>query len=322
MELGGLLLYFTALVTMGGIYAVMALGLNLNWGMSGLFNVGIAGFFAVGAYTSALITTPAMKSLGADVGGLGLPMPLGWLAAAVLAAIVAWVIGRICLRLRSDYLAIATIGIAEIIRLVALNEQKLTGGAFGIKGIPRPFESMDRPWGEIALMLLIGLLVLAIYLFLERARKSPWGRVMRAIRDNETAAAAMGKDVEAFRLQAFIIGSAFMGLGGALTASYLRVFTPEASEPLYATFLVWVMLIVGGSGNNRGAILGAVLVWLLWTASELVTGQLPAEWGVKIAYIKMFLVGLLLVVVLQWFPEGLLREQPPKLAEELKPSAA
>jgi branched-chain amino acid transport system permease protein len=316
MELGGLLLYLTALVTMGGVYAVMALGLNLNWGMTGLFNVGIAGFFAVGAYTSALLATPPLRGAASGVGGLGLPMPVGWLAATVLAALVAWAVGRICLRLRSDYLAIATIGIAEIIRLVALNEQTLTGGAFGIKGIPRPFENLSRPWGEIALMLLVGLLVLAIYLFMERVRNSPWGRVMRAIRDNETAAAAMGKDVEAFRLQAFVIGSAFMGLGGALTAHYLKVFTPEASEPLYATFLVWVMLIVGGSGNNRGAILGAVLVWLLWTASELVTGQLPTEWGVKIAYIKMFLVGLLLVLVLQWFPQGIFPERAPKLAGE------
>ena len=317
MELGGLLLYFTALVTMGGIYAVMALGLNLNWGMTGLFNVGIAGFFAVGAYASALIVTPPLEGrTGADVGGLDLPMPLGWLAAALLAAAVAWVIGRICLRLRSDYLAIATIGIAEILRLIARNEQPLTGGAFGIKGIPKPFETMDRPWGEIALMLLVGLVVLAIYIFMERVRNSPWGRVMRAIRDNETAAAAMGKDIEAFRLQSFVIGSAFMGLGGALTAHYLKVLTPEASEPLYATFLVWVMLIVGGSGNNRGAILGAILVWLLWTASELVTGELPTEWAVKVAYFKMFLVGLLLVVVLQRFPGGLLPERPPKVAGE------
>lgn len=316
MELGGLLLYFTALVTVGGIFAVAALGLNLNWGMTGLFNVGIAGFFAVGAYTSALITAPPIEPGRAaqGAGGLELAMPLGWAAAMAAAAAAAWVIGRICLRLKSDYLAIATIGIAEIIRLVALNEQGLTGGPYGIKAIPRPFETWARPWGEIAMMLLVAAIVLAVYLFLERARNSPWGRVMRAIRDNEIAAEAMGKDVEAFRLQAFVIGSAFMGLAGALTAHYLKVLTPEATEPLVATFLVYVMLIAGGSGNNRGAILGAVLVWLLWTATELLTGTMPIEWGVRIAYVRMFLVGLLLVVVLQHFPGGILPERPPKLA--------
>ncbi|MCW5772386.1 MAG: branched-chain amino acid ABC transporter permease [Rhodospirillaceae bacterium] len=322
MDAGGLLLYLVALITVGGIYAIMALGLNLNWGMSGLFNVGIAGFFAVGAYTSALLTTPPLAApTGADVGGFGLPMPVGWIASALLAAAVAWVVGRICLRLRSDYLAIATIGIAEIIRLYALNAQSVTGGAFGIKGIPRPFESLPRPYGELALMALIGLLVVAVYLFMQRAYNSPWGRVMRAIRDNEVAAEAMGKDVEAFRLQSFVIGSAFMGFGGALTAHYLKVLTPEASEPLVATFLVWVMLIVGGSGNNRGAILGAILVWLLWTATELITGALPVEWGVRIAYGRMFLVGLLLVIVLQRFPGGLLPERAAKVREAAPPSA-
>jgi branched-chain amino acid transport system permease protein len=321
LEIGGLLLYFTALITFGGIYAVAVLGLNLNWGVSGLFNVGIAGFFAVGAYTSALLTAPPIEPGRAaqGAGGLELPMPLGWLAAMVLAAAVAWVVGRICLRLKSDYLAIATIGIAEILRLVARNEQALTGGSFGIKAIPRPFETWERPWGEIAMMLLIAAIVLAVYLFLERARVSPWGRVMRAIRDNETAAEAMGKNVEAFRLQAFVIGSAFMGLAGALTAHYLKVLTPEATEPLQATFLVYVMLIAGGSGNNLGAIVGAVLVWLLWTATELFTGQLPVEWGVRIAYARMFLVGLLLVVVLQRFPGGILPERPPKIARGSAP---
>jgi branched-chain amino acid transport system permease protein len=311
MDPAGLLLYFVFLVTFAGIYAILTLGLNLNWGLSGLFNVGIAGFFAIGAYVSAILTAEGSAQHAV---GFGWPMPLGWAAALVLSALIAWAIGRICLRLRSDYLAIATIGIAEIIRLVARNEQWLTGGAFGIKGIPRPFEGWPQPWDQIAGMVLVLVLVFLVYLFMERARISPWGRVMRAIRDNEMAASTLGKDIEAFRLEAFVIGSAFMGLGGALTAHYLKVFTPEASEPLVVTFLVWVMLIAGGSGNNRGAILGALIVWLLWTATELFAGWLPAELGVRIAYMRMFLVGLLLVVVLQRFPGGLLPERPPELS--------
>lgn len=314
MELGGLLLYGVSLVTFAGIFAIITLGLNLNWGMTGLFNVGIAGFFAVGAYVSSILTAP--PSGGEHLGGFDLPVPVGLVAAMVLAAAVAWAVGRICLRLRSDYLAIATIGIAEILRLFARNEQSITGGAFGIKGIPRPFESLSRAWSEAAFMLLVLALMGAVYLFMERARVSPWGRVMRAIRDNETAAAAMGKNIEAFRLQAFVIGSSFMGLGGALTAHYLKVLTPEATEPLIATFLIWVMLIAGGSGNNNGAMLGALVVWMLWTATELVAGQMPIEWGVRIGYARMFLVGLLLVFVLQRFPGGLLPERAPKLVDK------
>ncbi len=310
MEIGGLLLYGVFLVTFAGIYAVMTLGLNLNWGMTGLFNVGIAGFFAVGAYVSAILTAEGSAQHSV---GFGWPIPLGWVAALLSSAAVAWAIGRICLRLRSDYLAIATIGIAEILRLVALNEQWLTGGAFGIKGIPRPFETWPQPWDQIAGMALVLALAALIFLFMERARVSPWGRVMRAIRDNERAAGAVGKNVEAFRLKAFVIGSAFMGLGGALTAHFLKVLTPEATEPLIATFLVWVMLIAGGSGNNRGAVLGALIVWLLWTATELLSGWLPTELGVRVAYLRMFLVGLLLVIVLQRFPGGLLPEPKPKI---------
>lgn len=313
MEIGGLLLYFIYLLSLAGIYAVLTLGLNLNWGMTGLFNVGIAGFFAVGAYVSAILTAAPAPEHNV---GFELPMPLGWLAALIASAAVAWVVGRICLRLRSDYLAIATIGIAEIIRLVTRNEEKLTGGVNGIKGIPKPFEHLAAPWNQIVGLLLIVGIVTVVYLFMERVRQSPWGRVMRAIRDNEMAAAAMGKDIEKFRLHAFVIGSAIMGLGGALTAHFLKVLSPDATEPLLATFLVWVMLIAGGSGNNRGAILGSVVVWLLWTATELLSSQLPSELGLRVAYLRQFLVGLLLIVVLQRFPGGLLPEKAPKLPED------
>lgn len=307
MDIGA---YLVLQLTWVAIYAVLCLGLNINWGLTGLFNVGIAGFFAVGAYTSAILTAgPADNHLG----GYGLPFPVGWLAAMVLAAAVAWVVGRICLRLRADYLAIATIGIAEIMRSVFRNEGWLAGGSFGIHNIPRPFENLAQPWSELGFLALVLSVMAVIYWAIERGIRSPWGRTMRAIRENELAAAASGKNVERFRLQAFVYGSAVMGLGGAMTAHYLKFFAPEAAEPLIVTFLVWVMLVTGGSGNNRGAILGALVIWSLWTSSEMITDLLPADWATRAAYIRVFLIGLLLQIVLQFFSRGLLPEKSPTI---------
>jgi branched-chain amino acid transport system permease protein len=154
-------------------------------------------------------------------------------------------------------------------------------------------------------------ILLVLYVLLEAALNSPWGRMMRAIRDSETTAAAAGKHVDARRLEAFVLGSMLMGLGGALFAHYLRYIGPEATEPITTTFLVWVMLIAGGSGNNRGAILGAFVVWMIWSATELVTRQLPAEWAVRAGYLRIFLIGLLLQIVLQRFSRGILPERNP-----------
>ncbi|NNG02475.1 MAG: branched-chain amino acid ABC transporter permease [Inquilinus sp.] len=304
----GLGMYLIALLTMAGIYAVIALGLNVHWGMTGLFNAGIAGFFAIGAYVSALLT--AGDSPG-HIGGFGLSIPLGLAAAMVASGVLAYGIGRICLRLQSDYLAIATIGIAEILRLVLKNEIWLTGGPRGIGAIPRPFEGLGQPWAQLAFLAVVAVLVAAIYWAIERAQNAPWGRVMRAIRENDVAAEAAGKDVVRFRLQAFVFGALFMGLGGALTAHSFKFIGPDATEPLMTTFLVWVMLIVGGSGNNRGAILGALVIWTIWSATELVTNwlQLPPEWITRAAYIRVFLIGLLLQIVMQRFAKGLLPER-------------
>lgn len=302
----GLLLYAVSLLTMGGIYAVTTLGLNLHWGVSGLFNAGIAGFFAVGAYTTAILTAADSPT---SLGGFGLPVVVGWTAAMLLSGIVAWAIGRICLRLRSDYLAMATIGIAEILRLVAKNELWLTNGSRGIPNIPRPFGTLAQPWSELGFLAVV-LVVLAIaYALLQTAVNSPWGRVMRAIRDDEQAAAAIGKDVAAFRLQAFVVGGMLMGLGGAVSAHYFKYIGPEATQPLMATFLVWVMLVVGGSGRNAGAVLGAFVVWTIWSATELLTNRLPPEWITRASYIRVFLIGLLLQVVLQRFASGILPER-------------
>lgn len=301
----GILLYLVGVLTLGGIYAILTLGLNVNWGFTGLLNIGVAGFFATGAYTSAILTAPESPLY---LGGFDLPIWLGWLASMITAGIIAWPIGKICLRLRSDYLAIATIGIAELLRLVYRNETWLTGGSRGITPIPRPFDGWDPILAQILFLIVVALVVLVVYLALERAVTSPWGRMMRAVRDNELAANAMGKNIEARRLEAFVLGAMIMGLGGAVMASYLKFFGPDATDPLLATFLVWLMLILGGSGNNRGAILGAMLVWLIWSGTEILTGFLPDILADRAAYLRVFLIGLLLQIVLRFRPEGLLPE--------------
>ena len=304
----GYFLYGVSLLTMGGIYAMLALGLNIQWGFTGLFNAGIAGFLAIGAYLSAILTT---ADSARHLGGYDMPLVVGSLAAVAASAAIAWGIGRICIRLRSDYLAIATIGIAEILRLIGKNETAITGGPRGITKVPKAFEALPEPWNQLAFMALVLGTVAVIYLLLERARVSPWGRVMTAIRENEEAAKAAGKNVERLRLQSFVLGAALMGLAGAYLSQYLKFIDPATSDPLTATFLVWVMLIIGGSANNRGAILGAMLIWTVWSATEILTGYLPAEFAIRSAYVRVFLVGLVLQIVLQKYPQGILPEKRP-----------
>ena len=310
MELIGLLNYAVFMAIFIGIYSLLALGLNIQWGFTGLFNAGVAGFFAVGAYTSALLTSPVSL---VHLGGFGLPVVVGWMAAMVAAGLIAWPIGKVCLRFRSDYLAIATIGVAEIIRLIIKSEGWLTGGARGVTKIPRPFGSLDYLYSQLAYLVLVILIVAAVYWAIERQIAAPWGRMMRGIRDNETAATAMGKNIEARRLEAFIFGAAIMGLGGALFAHFNRAITPEAIDPMIATFLIWIMLILGGAGNNRGALLGVGTVWIIWSASEFVTDQLPTEYAIKAKYMRVFIIGLLLQLVLRFRPEGILPEPQAKV---------
>jgi branched-chain amino acid transport system permease protein len=305
MDTVGLLNYAIFMGVLIGIYALLTLGLNVQWGYAGLFNAGVAGFFAVGAYLSALLTAPPAPD---RIMGWQLPTAVGWLGAMVAAAAIAWPIGKVTLRFRSDYLAIATIGIAEVIRLVLRTEDTLSGGVRGITQVPRPFGDLPYEWSQLIYLALTWALVLLVFWGLERQLTAPWGRMMRAIRENETAAAAMGKHVAARRLEAFVLGSAIMGLAGAVYVHFMRAITPEAIDPMMVTFLVWIMLILGGSGNNRGALLGTILIWVIWSASELLTDRLPAEVATQAKYVRVFVIGLLLQLVLRWRPEGILPE--------------
>ena len=297
--------YPTYLLTFIAIYGCIAIGLNIQWGYAGLFNAGIGGFFAIGAYVSAILTSAPVEG---RLGGFSLPVPIGMAAAMALSGLVAWPVGKICLRFRSDYLAMVTIGFAEAVRLTAQSEEWLTNGSRGINGLPRPFSDLPYAQSQFAYLLIVIAVLIAIYVAVERQAKAPWGRMMRAIRDNEVAASAMGKNIAHRRMEAFIFGAALMGLGGALYVHFVRGITPDALDPFLVTFLVWVMVILGGSGNNRGALLGVLIVWTIWSVSEIATDQLPEAYALKAKYARMFLIGFMLLMVLRFRPEGLLSE--------------
>lgn len=408
----------------------MALGVNIQWGYAGLFNVGIMGFAALGGVAAMLVSTkpvtgawsagginmlmsfvaliataaivifmrrkmrpskiralstfaiivigifvirrfylPAVDAIedfepaqSGFLGGLGLPILFSWLVGGIFAAGAAWCIGKVALGLRSDYLAIATLGISEIIIAVIKNEDWLTRGVKNVTGLPRPvpyeinlqgsewfrnaverlFES-SLPLDEVARAaalqshvisassLFVKLCYAALFLTVlltimwlsSRAQRSPWGRMMRGIRDNEAAAEAMGKDVTSRHLQVFIVGSAVVGIAGAMLTTLEGQLTPGTYNPLRFTFLIWVMVIVGGSGNNLGSVIGAFVIWFFWIEAEpLGTGflNIATSWLAEdnvlrmhllenASHMRLLMMGIILLLVLRFSPKGLLPEQ-------------
>jgi branched-chain amino acid transport system permease protein len=377
-------------------YAIIALGLTIQWGYAGLFNIGIMGFIAVGGFLTMLISFPinekfwnseapgdlamiglyiligaaatwgasqlhrigfpkklktfltvftfaisylvvvsaldpvasSIESKAGFIGGLGLPVFAGWVVGAVGAGVIAYYIGRICLGLRSDYLAIATLGIAEIIKAVFKNVDWLTNGTLTVSPLPWPVPT-PNDIGFVAAragyLAVTTILVVVIFLLLQRAYHSPWGRMMRAIRDNEISSAAMGKDVNKRRLEIFVVGSVLMGLGGAALITSVRIFDPSGFLPLNHTFLIWVMVILGGSGNNLGAIFGAIFVYIIWVISEPTTivlfeamqtyGKLWFDWDApsdlmsRALQMRVFVIGLTITLVLRFAPQGVIPEK-------------
>jgi branched-chain amino acid transport system permease protein len=395
--------------------AIMAIGVNIQWGYAGLFSTGIVGSVALGGLAVVLVSSkpipegwaaggprivaallfgalaialavwlyrrlkpgtsrvlalalflvvaffiyrlildPAVIAVEANnpaqagnIGGLGINSLWAWPVGAALAAAAAWVIGKIALGLREDYLAIATLGIAEIIVTVLRNEDWLARGVKNLIDLPRPWPVpkevdlqatpafVDRVTGMgldpvttstiLVKLLYAGLFGLVLVLLVwgcERALNSPWGRMVRAIRDNEISSAAMGKDVKFRHLQIFIIGSAVVGLAGAMMTSMEGQLTPPSYLPLRFTFLIWVMVIVGGSGNNWGSILGGLLIGWLYLAveflgpqmMEIVTAGLPAgdlkdHLQDTAAHMRLLTLGVVLLVVLRFAPKGLIPEK-------------
>ena len=413
------------------ISAIMALGVNIQWGYAGLFNVGIMGFTALGGLSAVLISKESIKdavsaggmkmlaaififslaivlsiyihkkfknrwwviatllvgyfitryfyldasqsieainpAFSGYLGGLDLPVLLSWIAGGFLAAGAAWLIGKVALGLRTDYLAIATLGISEIIIAIIKNEDWLSRGVKNVTAIPRPvpyeIDLQQAGWfkdmvGKIyagsldllpvseqaaafnahvsdASIILVklcysGLFLVVLLLMIilaGLALNSPWGRMIRAIRDNEIAASAMGKNVKQRHLQIFVIGSAIAGVSGAMLATYNGQFTPGSYIPLRYTFLIWVMVIVGGSGNNLGSVVGGFLIWFLWIEAEPV-GFWLADLSTSFLdqgnfirqhlldnaqYIRLIFMGTVLLVVMRFSPDGILPEINKKL---------
>ena len=403
-----------SLLNMCLISAIMALGLNIQWGYAGLFNVGVMGFAALGGLAGVLVSQapvpaawaaggagvvgglitglatilaglavwrrtrmrgrqrywltgltvivgytvmrmiidPAVSAIEAIdparagfLGGAGMPIIFSWAVGGIFAAAVAWVVGRISLGLRSDYLAIATLGISEIIIYFLKFEDWLTRGVKNVAGLSRPvpyevdlnksaqFQEFAASIGmnvidasslvvKISYAILFTLVLLVILWLSEAALRSPWGRMMRAIRDNETAASAMGKDVTSRHLQVFVLGSAVVGIAGAMLTTLDGQFTPTSYQPLRFTFLIWVMVIIGGSGNNWGAVLGGFLIWFFWIEAEplglwamdaLTSGMPDGHWlrvhlMDSAAHTRLMTMGLVLLLVLRFSPRGLIPE--------------
>ena len=402
------------LLNMCIISAIMALGVNIQWGYAGLFSIGSMGFAALGGLAGVIVSAkpvpgawqagglgvmgglvaagltavlgvlvwrrladhgrrrywltglvvligflvirglmgPAISAIeevdpaaAGYLGGMGLPIILSWVVGGLFAAAAAWVVGKVSLGLRSDYLAIATLGISEIIIFVLKFEDWLTRGVKNVTGLPRPvpyevdliaspaFQDWATSIGTnataaasiVVKLCYAGLFstVLLLVLFLsEIALRSPWGRMMRAIRDNETAAEAMGKDVKARHLQVFVLGSTVVGIAGAMLTTLDGQFTPTSYQPLRFTFLIWVMVIIGGPGNNWGAVLGGFVIWFFWIEAEpmglwaidLITSGMAEDSALRLhlldsaAYMRLLTMGLVLLVVLRFAPRGLIPE--------------
>ena len=402
------------LMNLGIISAIMALGVNIQWGYAGQFNLGTMGFAALGGLAGVLVAAPpegaswasggigiigggfvllvtaaagifcwrklagfgrrrywitglvvlvgyvilrsivdpaieAIESVDATragyLGGLGLPIMVSWIVGGMFAAGAAWLIGKISLELRADYLAIATLGISEIIIYMIRFEDWLTRGVKNVTGLPRPvpyevnlnqspaFQGWAQSLGLEVVQLssivvklcyagLFASVLIAIMVLCEVALRSPWGRMMRAIRDNEVAADAMGKDVPGRHLQVFILGAAVIGIAGAMLTTLDGQFTPTSYQPLRFTFLVWVMVIVGGSGNNWGSVLGGFIIWFFWIEAEpiglwlmsVITSGMPVDHWLRLhliesaAHMRLLTMGLILLLTLRFAPHGLIPE--------------
>jgi len=290
--------YLVSIATYVGFFMILALALNLQWGKTGMVNFGIAGFYGLGAYTSGLLTVDA-----------GWP----WLGGVVAAGVVATVLGAgvsiLSVRLKDDFLAIVTLGFAEIVRLILLNEDWLTRGPRGLPIDVRPLSTLfDRYSYGVFYLALVGAVVIAVYLIVEQLSRSPYGRVLKSIREDDLVAQTLGKNVLFYRVQVFAIGAGFMGVAGALYAHYVQNISPEHFTPMVAIF-IWMSVILGGAGNNKGLLIGAGAVMLFLEGTRFLGDQITFLDAEKLSASRIILIGVLLILVIRFKSRGILPER-------------
>src|SRR5690349_11525059 len=289
--------YLIAMAVTAGIYAIMALGMNVIWGMAGLINLGLVGFFAVGAYTSALLTLK-----------FGWPIAGGVIAGMIVSSLVGVIVALVTVNLKGDYLAIVTLGFAESMRIVMSNEIWLANGTDGLSGIPGPMRGELGPHGFNLLFLgIVVAVVIVLFILAERLAHSPFGRALRGIRDDEQVVQVAGKNVTMLKVKAFGFGTAALGLGGALYGHFTSYIAPDLAAPLL-TLYVKLALLAGGLGNNRGALLGAVVVVTFLESTRFVIPLIPFISAVQGAALREILIATSLLVVLRFYKRGLIPE--------------
>ncbi len=305
-----ILLFLAGIIALIGVYTLLTLAVNLQYGYAGLMNFGIVGFVAIGAYTYAIVTRGA--PVGEDVYHFYFSQQwwVGFLAAGVVTTIFAFIIGIPTLRVEGDYLLIVTFAFAEVIQKLLPNEGWLTNGTRGFINIHQPFRELIP--GKNYIFFLAGLIVLIaviVYLVAQRAGTAPFGRTLRAMRDNEPAALSIGKNTYRFKMVVFLFGAAICGLAGAMYSWYMTLALPSIFG-MSVSFAAWIALVIGGTGNNKGAVVGTIV--LLGAQQALKFISTTPELTPIISSVQLVLEGLVLILILRFWPGGLVPEKSPK----------
>lgn len=308
--------YLVAMGVTAGIYALMALGMNVIWGMAGLINLGLVGFFAVGAYTSGILTLK-----------FGWPILAGIAAGTFVASLFGVFVALITVRLRGDYLAIVTLGFAETMRIIMSNELWIANGTDGLSGIPGPFRQALGPHAfNLQFLAIVIVAVALLFVLFQRLARSPFGRVLRGIREDEQVVQVAGKNVVMFKVKAFAVGTAALGLSGALYGHFTSYIAPDLFAPLL-TLYIKLSLLSGGLGNNVGAVVGAVLVVFFLESTRFVIPYVPELSAVQGAALREILIAVALLLILRVRARGLIPErigeiplpEPSRASPPLKP---